>query len=193
MATSSETLIPELAGYHTQFAGAREAYQSLIQGLDDEQFNWRPEDERWSIAECIDHLIMVGSLMNKNIDEGIAKAEHSGLKSNGPFSYGLLGNWFVRAAGGSPQARRRKLKAPSIYTPTSNHSLSRLNAAFDELQVEFIARLERANGLNLAKVKVPSPVTRLLRLSLGQWFALLAGHQERHLAQAQDVRERLGA
>ena len=161
--------------------------------MSDEQFNWRPEEDHWSIAECIDHLVTVGTIMNKNIDQGMDQAEARGLKSEGPFKYGALGNWFVRAVGSGEKARRRKMKAPRIYTPTSNHTLSRLNAAFDELQVEFLARVQRANGLDLARVKIPSPVTRLIRLSLGQWFALLAGHQERHLAQAREVREQLEA
>lgn len=191
MAATPETLIPELDRYHTQFEAARETYRSLTGDLTDDQFNWRPGEERWSVAECIDHLVMLGTLMNKNIDLGIAQAEERDLRSDGPFKYGALGNIFVRAAGSSEKARKRKLKAPRIYTPTSNHTLSRLTAAFDELQLEFLTRVQRANGLDLARVKVPSPATRLIRLSLGQWFALLAGHQERHLAQAQEVRAQL--
>ena len=108
-----------------------------------------------------------------------------------PFKYGPIGNWFVRAAGGSDAGRKRKLKAPAIYTPSSNHSISRLDAAFNELQDAFVSRIRRSNGLDLARVKVPSAVTRLIRLSLGQWFALLSGHQERHLMQAKEVLEKM--
>ena len=145
------------------------------------------------MAECIDHLVMVGTIMNRSIDEGIQKAEERGLKSDGPFKYGALGNWFVRAVSGSERGRKRKLKAPSIYTPTSEHSISRLDAAFNDLQDAFVDRVQRANGLDLARVKIPSAVTRLIRLSLGQWLALLAGHQERHLLQADKVREKMAS
>lgn len=193
MATAATGLMAELEGYRSQFAAAKGEFRGLVEGLSDEQFNWRPGEERWSMAECVDHLIMVGTMMIRNIDEGIEKAEAKGLRSDGPFKYGALGSWFVRGASGSEKARKRKIKAPKIYTPTSNHSLSRLDAAFNELQDELIARLERANGLDLAKVKVPSPVTRLITLSLGLWFALLAGHQERHLIQAREVKDAMPA
>ncbi len=48
--------------------------------------------------------------------------------------------------------------------------------------------MTRAEGIDLARVKVRSPVLWLLRLSLGQWFALIAGHQKRHLWQAGQVK-----
>lgn len=191
MATATRPLISELDGYRQQFDGARSEFAQLVDGINDDQFNWRPEPDRWSMAECIDHLVMIGTLMNRNIDAGIEKAEAKGWRSDGPFKYGALGNWFVRATGASEDARKRKFKAPKAYTPTSNHSISRLNEAFNGLQDAYIERVRRANGLDLARVKIPSPVTSLIRLSLGQWFALLAGHQERHLIQARDVRAKL--
>lgn len=187
MATATDALIDELDGYRSQFEGAREEFRRLVEGLSDEQFNWRPGEDSWSMAECIDHLVVVGAIMNRSIDEGIQRADERGLKSEGPFKYGALGNWFVRSVGGSEKARRRKFKAPKTYTPTSEHSISRLDAAFNELQDAFVVRVQRANGLDLARVKITSPITRLIRLSLGQWFALLAGHQERHLLQAREV------
>jgi hypothetical protein len=191
MATASAPLIDELDGYRKQFEQSKETFSGLVNGLTDDDFNWRPVDDRWSMAECIDHLIMVGTLMNRNIDEGIEKGHANGWHSEGPFKYGWLGNKFVEAAGASPKARKRKFKAPRIYTPTSNHSISRLHDAFYELQDAFLVRIERANGLDLARIKVPSPVTSLLKLSLGQWFKLLATHQERHLIQADEVRSQL--
>jgi hypothetical protein len=184
-------LLDELARYHAQFESARGQFDTLILGIDDKQFNWRPVEDQWSIAECIDHLIATGTLMNRNIDDGIERALARGLRSDGPFKYGAIGNWFVRAVGPSDEARKRKFKAPKAYTPTSNHTISRLKVAFNKLQDDFSDRIERANGLDLARVKVPSAaggVAGLLRLSLGQWFALLANHQDRHLAQARDVR-----
>jgi hypothetical protein len=112
--------------------------------------------------------------------------------ADGPFRFGAIGNWFVRMSGPDEDPPKRKFKSPKMYTPSSNHTISCLTNSFDALQDEFCSRAAKANGLDLARVKVPSPVTRLMRLSLGQWFKLLAGHQERHLQQAQHVRERMG-
>ena len=193
MATAAEPLIEELEGYRLQFEESRAEFPKLVAGLDDEQFNWRPQEDRWSMAECIDHLVVVGTMMMRRIDDALEKAEARGMKGDAPFKYGPLGNWFVRSVSGGDAGRKRKFKAPAIYTPSSNHSISRLDAAFNKLQDTYVSRIERSNGLDLARVKLPSAVTRLIRLSLGQWFALLAGHQERHIMQAKEVREKIPA
>ena len=192
MATApAVTLNPELAGYRTDFEQAKSDFHDLVEGLDDAQFNWRPSENEWSAAECIDHLVAIGTLMTRKIDEAIEKGEANGWRSEGPFTYSRIGNWFVKTVGPRDEDNRRKFKAPAIYAPTSNHSISRLEKAFCDMQDGFIVRLERANGLDLAKVKLPSPITSLLKFSLGQWFALLAGHQKRHFQQAQAVKTQL--
>jgi hypothetical protein len=196
VAAVSQPIIPSLEECQQRFVNARQEFRRLVYELDDGRFNWRPEPDRWSAAECIDHCVVVGTLMNRNIDDAIAKALERGLKSDGPYKYGALGNFFVKAVGPSDEARKRKFKAPKAYTPTSNHTISRLDAAFDKLQTDFVERLNRAKGLDLARIKVPSAAGGfgvLIRLSLGQWFALLANHQDRHLAQAFDVRNAMQA
>lgn len=196
IASKPQSVIPPLDECQRRFEASRQKFAQLVHGLTDAQFNWRPEPERWSAAECIDHCVVVGTLMNRNIDDAIERAIARGLRSDGPFKYGAFGNFFVKAVGPSDEARKRKFKASKAYTPTSNHSISRLREAFDKLQSDFVDRLGRANGLDLARIKVPSAaggVGVLIRLSLGQWFALLANHQDRHLVQAWEVRERMGS
>lgn len=184
-------LNPELQRYRAEFEQAKADFFGLVEGLDDDQFNWRPGEDEWSAAECIDHLVAIGTLMMRKLDEAIEKAETNGWRSDGPFTYSRIGNWFVKAVGPRDEKNRRKFKAPAVYAPTSNHSISRLEKAFCELQDDFIVRVERANGLDLARVKLPSPITSLLKFSLGQWFALLAGHQKRHFQQALAVKAKI--
>ncbi len=193
IATKPQSVIPPLEECRRRFEASRQEFARLTHGLTDAQFNLRPKPERWSAAECFDHLIVIGTLMNRNIDDAIERAQAHGLRSDGPFKYGVFGNFFVKAVGPSDEARKRRFKAPKAYTPTSNHSISRLREAFDKLQSDFVERLERAKGLDLARIKVPSAaggIGVLIRLSLGQWFALLANHQDRHILQAQEALDR---
>lgn len=185
---ADDALIPELAEYSREFQKARTDIDELLDGVTEDQFNWRPGEKEWSMAECLDHLIVVGTKMIEPIDQGIAKAKEKGWESNGPFKYGALGNWFVRVVGDTGDPPKRKFKAPALYTPTSKHSLGRIRDGFIGLQDQYVERVNHANGLDLARVKVPSPAMKLVRLSLGQWFAMLAGHQKRHFTQARRVR-----
>jgi hypothetical protein len=49
-----------------------------------------------------------------------------------------------------------------------------------------------ANGVDLAKVKVPSPITSLIRYNLGMAFWIQTAHDRRHLWQAREVRNSPG-
>jgi hypothetical protein len=51
--------------------------------------------------------------------------------------------------------------------------------------------LERADGLDLRRIKVATPISRFLKMSLGMMFAQAAAHEQRHLMQARRVREQL--
>ncbi len=187
-AGTSVHLVDDLRRCVERYTGAKAGIQDLVAGLTDAQFNERPQPNYWSVAECLDHLVVIGSQTVPKLRDGIRRAEEKGWRKPGPYRYGWVGNYFVKLTGPTDDARKRKFKAPKQYTPSSNHSISRIVKAFSGLQDELIETAVLANGVDLGRVKVPSPVTNLLKLSLGQWLTLLAGHQERHFLQAKDVR-----
>lgn len=184
----TQTLIPELQAYFDAFQRARHDIGPLVDGVEHEQFNWRPAEDQWSMAECLDHLCSVGTAMVTNIDASIARAEENGWRSDGPFKYSAFGNLFVWLAGDRGDPPKIKFSAPSIYTPTSNHSVGRIQENFVTVQDGLLEQVRRANGIDLKRVKIPSPAASFVKLSLGQWFAMLAGHQRRHFRQAQRVK-----
>ena len=47
-----------------------------------------------------------------------------------------------------------------------------------------------ADGLDLRRVKVVTPISRWVKLSLGMAFAQTAAHERRHLEQSRRVRNR---
>ncbi len=82
-----------------------------------------------------------------------------------------------------------KFKAPQAYAPVLNLSAAEIVEKFFLLQDEMLSELGEAKGIGLARVKVSNPVTKWLKMSLGQEFALTAAHERRHLWQAWQVRE----
>jgi len=186
---SAVKLIPQLQHLHDRINVAKQDVSQIVTMLTDEQARRRPELTSWSVTECIDHLCVVGRKLLPRIDAGIAQARQRGWYSRGPFRYSWWGNWFVRASGSGDYPPKRKVKTPKLYRPVQEWPLEELVRSFTHLQDEFQRRLREANGIDLARVKIVSPATRLLRLSLGQWLELIVGHQERHLLQARDARQ----
>jgi len=184
-------LSPELIDIRERMRAAVPAARAVAEGLSDEQCSQRPAPGRWSIAECIDHLNVTGEKVMRAIDPAIERAHREGRYAAGPFRYGRIGRWFVRASSGDPHARRRRYRTVSTYEPRRVLAIERVLADFKTLQENLCERVEAASGLDLARIKIPSPAVRWVRLSLGLWLELLAGHQERHLAQAREVRAAL--
>ena len=123
------------------------------------------------------------------MDEGIADAIRRGLYSAGPYTYNWVGRLLVYLF--QPTTRLRA-KAPKHFLPAPARSRHDVMAAFRAYQVQYIDRLRQANGLDLSRARVSSPVARWLRIPLGSSFALMIAHERRHVAQARRVLEMPG-
>lgn len=179
----------EIARYAQEFAAIHEAFGRLVEGVDEEAFNRRPSPDRWSIGECLAHLVITADQYLPALDGAIERAWAARLTGTGPFQHGPIGNWFVRFM--EPPVKTR-VKAPGKFQPPrQRHSMDATVAAFRDRQNQFLARLRRASGLHLSRVKVRSPAMPLMRWSLGQTFALMAAHERRHLWQAGKVKEEI--
>ena len=159
---------------------------SLTGGVDDFEFNWRRESEGWSIAQCVDHLIVTGRLYLPYVDTAIARAKVQQQSGRRLHRYGVMERWFLRSLEPPPGPRFR---TPKLFRP-ARHELHALETVdvFLALQDDFVSRLRRAQGIDLRRTKVRSPMSPLIRFSLGIVFALNAAHARRHLWQIQQMK-----
>ena len=178
--------VSELEEYQKQFQEIGERAKTLAGGLSEQQFTWRPAPESWSIQECLGHLTMTGLNEIQLLEKAIQAGRAQGLTGTGPFRYGWIERRILKAT--EPPVRRR-FSAPRRFRPVHGQPVTAILPTFLHVQREFIRMAELAKGLDLARVKVPTPMTRLLRFSLGITLAQQAAHERRHLDQARRVRE----
>ena len=181
----SRALTPELEERRRDYQAAAAEARERFGGLTEAQLAWRPEPGRWSVAECLDHLHVTGEEVLARVEAAIARGWAQGKTGVPPFRYGWLGPWFVRA--NAPSGR--PVPTPRVFRPREGRPPVGALDDFLALQDELSAALERADGLDLARVRARSPVTPLLRIGIGSWFEVVAVHQQRHLAQARAVLE----
>jgi hypothetical protein len=178
----------ELEGYRQQFAEITKEAAELVEGLTEEQFNWRPRPGEWSVEECMAHLTMVGNVELGHIETAIDRAVAAGLTGTGPFSMSAIERLILRET--EPPARH-SMRSPQRFVPLHNQPITAVMPTFNHVQRMFILQMERAANLDLRRVKVVTPISRLLKLGLGATFAQAAAHERRHLAQARRVREKI--
>lgn len=179
---------PELSGELGNFQGQleeiRRRAKQLVMRVDDGAFNWRPEARRWSICECLDHLIVSGEKYLPAIGEAIAAGREQRLLGEGPEKRGLIAGLMIRALEPPPSVR---FKAPGEFRPRAGQPAETVGQRFAGLQDEIEKRLHEAQGLDLARIKLRSPGVPLLRFTLGETFAILLAHERRHVWQAEQV------
>jgi DinB superfamily len=180
--------VPELELYRQQFAQISQQAKELTAGLNEARFNWRPSPAAWSIEECLSHLTMVGQWEILAIEKAIEKGRERGTKGNGPFQYGAIDRFIVDQT--EPPVRN-PLPAADRFVPLHGQPVTAVLPTFLHVQDQLTLQLERAEGLDLRRVKVATPITKLLKLSLGMMFAQIAAHERRHLAQATKVHQKL--
>ena len=168
---------------------SRTRAHALADGLSDDAFRWRPAPGAWSVAGCLAHLNVVADAYLPVLEAAVADGAPRGA---GPFEYGFFART-VRGGvvpGGPALKTGRKLD-PSRGGPPAASRAETL-AAFDDRVARYVAVCERADGLDLARIKVRYPFMRLLRLPLGAFLDVTGLHALRHVAQAERVASQAG-
>lgn len=165
---------------------AREVRASIatIAQLRDElsylQLGWRPPDGGWSIAQVFEHL-MISDV--SYLDRMREMVDH-GKRGDTPWKPTFGGGLLIRAV--SP-AQKRKSQAPRIYRPPAEPRANVVEA-YLALRTNFLELIERADGVDLRRNRMVSPVTPLIRPNLGDAIMVLTVHTQRHLQQIERIR-----
>jgi hypothetical protein len=181
-------VLPELEQHRHTFEGVAGEANALAKGLSEVQFNWRPAPGQWSIEECLAHLTMVGQWEVRAIEDAIDQGRVRGLTATGPFEYSAIERYILRE---SAPPVRHQMAAPRRFQPLHGQPVTGVLPTFLHVQSQFMRLLERADGLDLRRIKVATPISRFLKISLGMMFAQAAAHEQRHMVQAHRVGERL--
>jgi hypothetical protein len=178
---------PDLARFGRELEAVHRDASELLDGLSDAQLAWRPEAGGWSLGEVACHLRTLNARYLEAIDQSITEARTRGHTGFGGYKPGLLGGFMVKMM--EPPVKRR-LKTPAVFRPAEDEAhdwraeVDGYLATHEGLE----ERLHRAGGISLARARVSSPASRLLRLTLGDAFALVLAHERRHLAQIRALR-----
>jgi hypothetical protein len=151
-------------------------------GLSHADFNWRPAAGAWSVAECLAHLNTTDELYCAKIAEAIP----AGVAGRGDYKLGWLETRFIRML--EPPYRIR-LKAPKQFKPGGEHNADHVLDTWRRTRLRLLELASRAEGLDLSRVRVVSPVSDLLKFSLPGAFHVVVAHDRRHLWQAAEIRK----
>jgi DinB superfamily len=177
-------LHPDLEQLREELAAIQTDVGRMMTGIRDDQFYWRAAPGQWSICECLTHLNVVDGLDVEPLARAVIEARANGWTSNGPFRYGPIAAWFI---GKMEPPVKLKTKAPKIYVPPPDQPRDTVIDEFHRIHDRLVEILSMADGLDLARIKVPTPFSKWIRFRFTQRIRLITAHDRRHLWQAWQV------
>lgn len=163
--------------------------RSVVSGLSDAQLNWKPSPDKWSIAQCLEHLTAASTGFNSYFVETLARGRQRFPAASPPaYHPTFMGRWLIKHV--EPESPR-KLRAPRIFKPSASNVHNALDS-FLEQQKAFLKFVGETNGIDYNRTRLRSPVTPLVRYSLADAYVITVSHEQRHLQQAWRVRETPG-
>src|SRR5262245_10870977 len=157
----------------------------LLSALKEDQFHASTVSGGWSVAYCIEHVVLAGHAFLPKWDLALENASARRFYRTGPVPY----RWWHRLilAGFEPPYRI-KTKTKWAFTPCSRQSIEESLRHFFSMHREVRLRIEQSVGVDAVRARVQSPFVSWISYPLGLSFDLALAHERRHLWQAWRVR-----
>ena len=169
---------------------AQSRLRRLSDKLSDGDWSKRPGPDRWSVAECVEHLNLTSKAYVPLLRDALARAKKVGGAPRKHYRRDPVG-WFLSTMIGPRRrfGKFRMMRMPTTpaFVPKSGRSRSEILSDFVRLQGELAALIQSGDQLPLDKVKIVSPFGGRLKYSAYSALVIIARHQHRHLEQAEEA------
>lgn len=146
-----------------------------VAGLSEEAWNWKPAEDRWSIAEVVEHLVLVEEIF-ATLDEALEAPANP--------------NWHAETHGKESRIysfmpdRSRKAQAPEFAVPQGGRDRAEMLEALAASRKAWVARIQEP-GTSFKAHTAPHPAFGALNTH--QWFLFIGLHHLRHNLQIVEV------
>ncbi len=163
-------------------------FQATFSALSREQLNWKPEPETWSIAQNIDHLMVVNETYFPIIEQ--IKEGRYPLPITAKIPY--LPNLFARLIYNAVQpTRKRKTITSKNWEPMVTEFDREIIPRFIDYQLKLKHMIEEAEDLLKNRQIIVSPANNYIVYPMDKAFDIIIAHEKRHFNQAMEVKRLL--
>lgn len=162
-----------------------------LQRLDSESLQMQPTPGRWSVAQVLEHLNFYSRFYLRAIEEKLHRNDTRAAES---FTPGWFGDYFTRMMKPTGEKKiRSKMKALKNATPPPEIEGRVALRQFLDDQHTLLNLLEISKTADIGRIRVPTSITSLISLKLGDTFRFFIAHEQRHMLQISNTLSEIGS
>jgi hypothetical protein len=158
----------------TYLARSRESLLASVEGRTDEELARRPESDRWSPLEILEHLSVVERGLAARLASSVEQARAFGPDHSTDSVLHSLDAFSLTTA-------TRRFQAPPRLNPRGGLTLVGAVAALRDSRARLLGAVEALDGLAIEGITFAHPA--LGEFNLYQWILFVGQHEERHTKQ----------
>ncbi len=144
----------------------------------------QPAPGKWSVAQVVEHLNTYGRYYLPVIEAAIKEQP---LYPDPVFTSGWLGDYFTKMMLPKDGQVANKMQTFKGHRPSSDIDSKPVLDEFLRQEQQLLDLLEQAKRTNIAKIRIPISISRLVKLKLGDTFRFLVAHHQRHFVQVNNA------
>lgn len=161
-----------------------EDFSITFGSLNVERLNWKPNAQTWSIAQNINHLIVVGESYYPTFQALKNGTYQTPFIGKIGFMVSFLGNSVLGAV--QPD-RKKKMKTFPLWEPTTSEIANDILEKFKNYQSLLLTSVNDLSALASQGAVISSPANRYIVYKLETAFEIIITHEQRHFEQAKEV------
>ncbi|HXB21069.1 MAG TPA: DinB family protein [Candidatus Solibacter sp.] len=164
-----------------ELEGSRQAFLDATKGLSPAQWNFKAGPDRWSIAECADHIALSENFIFGVVTSQVMKSpatpeKRDAVKGKDEAIVKMLQDRTHKATAPEPIDPKKRPMSPEEsvkqFLASRAHTIEYMKATQDALRDHF----------------ADHPVPAIGTLDAYQWIMLISGHSRRHTLQILEVK-----
>lgn len=177
-----------MKAYQSKIDDITTSFSGIVHDMNHEQLNTKPAPEVWSMAQILDHLIVIN-----NTYEPILQSLHQGtfrppFHAKIPFIVSFFGNLILK---GVRPENKKKTKTFPMWEPSKTEIPENIWELFSKHQELLKSWIAESQDLIKKGVVIHSPASKIIVYTLEKAFDIIVAHEERHLEQARELKKNL--
>ena len=152
--------------------------------LSSDQLNWKPNDATWSIAQVVDHIVLINESYQPIIESAQKGTLSLPFLSKFDFVNKMQGKMIYNAV--LPD-RKKKIKTFPIWEPSESNIGSNIIERFVKSQNKIEKLIASCSDLLEQDTVICSPANTKITYTLKMAFYIVIAHEERHFYQAEEI------